>query len=140
MESKKITIVKEGSSLDELTLYWGDEGLENEDLVMVKIESEDFFFEASGDTYFDALESIRLQIEEKNGGVLQCYGAVKNVYPSPMIRSMGEGRKAYFLKLGHQAKMDDIVDIFDVPDDLLKCEYATVEEQENFYSDWIESL
>ncbi|EKR10514.1 hypothetical protein LEP1GSC122_3861 [Leptospira kirschneri serovar Valbuzzi str. 200702274] len=39
--------------------------------------------------------------------------------------------------MGEQAKSKDIVDIFDCDNHL---EFATVDEQEKFYRDWISSL
>ncbi len=66
-----------------------------------------------------------------------CKGCCKNVYPSGMILSMGEGRKAYELELGKQAKMDSLVDIF-AP--CLSQEYAIIMAQEEFYKTWLESL
>jgi hypothetical protein len=56
-----------------------------------------------------------------------------NVYPSPMVLDMGDARKAYKMKLGYPAKMEDLVFIFDPcdPED-----YASIEEQDRFYDEW----
>jgi hypothetical protein len=50
---------------------------------------------------------------------------------------MGDGRKAYKLSLGKQGRMADLVDIFAVGPDI---ELASVEDQEEFFQQWIASL
>ena len=53
-----------------------------------------------------------------------------------MILDMGDAIRAYKMTMGKQAKMADLVCIFD------PCEledYATIEEQEAFYEAWIKS-
>ena len=37
-----------------------------------------------------------------------------NVYPSPMILDMGDARKAYKMKLGYTAKMEDLDNVLQV--------------------------
>ena len=66
-----------------------------------------------------------------------CKGCCQNVYPSAILLSMGEGRKVYTLQMGEQAKLASLVDIFE------KCDsdqYASIEEQYNYYEAWINSL
>jgi hypothetical protein len=48
-----------------------------------------------------------------------------------MIRSMGSGEQVYRLQLGCQAKMEDLVPIFDSDPEIIP---ASVEEQEEFYN------
>lgn len=50
---------------------------------------------------------------------------------------MGVGRLAYKLYLGSQTKMADLIDIFDCDEDL---EFVSINEQVNFYEDWLKSL
>lgn len=86
--------------------------------------------------YFRALCAIREQLEVE-GSLLECFGASKDVYPSPMIESMGYGEKAYKLTLGRAALKSDLVGIFESGEDVAP---ATVEEQREFYEQWLESL
>lgn len=92
--------------------------------------------EAVGNGAFEALNNMRLKLEKK-GIRLLCAGARKDLFPSGMSRSMGGGRKAYLLKMGEPAKMDSLVDIFDsAPVETV----GTVDEQQRFYNDWIDSI
>ena len=109
---------------------------ECEDCVSIEFELGEKSLKKEGDTYFETLIELRRELE-KNNIKLLCKGCCKNVYPSPMILSMGVGRSAYILTLGQQAKKDSLVDIFD---QCLLEEYATVEEQLQFYNMWIYSL
>ena len=80
-----------------------------------------------------ALQKIRKKLLTEDVD-LKCYGAMENVYPSPMMMNT---TKAYFLKKGEQAKEKSIVDIFEYTD----IKYSTsVEEQNTFYSNWLKSL
>jgi len=86
------------------------------------------------ENFFFAMRSIRLELE-REGMLLRCYGASRNVYPSAMSLDMGAGWKAYKLKLGQYGKLKDLVSIFDTGSDV---EPVTVAEQENFYRQWCE--
>ena len=65
-----------------------------------------------GENFFDALLALRKELEKRNIQIL-CNGAAENVYPSTMQLAMGDGRLAYKLYLGQQARMLDLVDIFE---------------------------
>ena len=89
-----------------------------------------------GDNYFDTLIKLREELEKLNIKLL-CKGCCKNVYPSGMLLCMGAGRNAYTLIYGEQAKMNSLVDIFD------SCsidEYATIQEQLEYFGEWTCSL
>lgn len=86
--------------------------------------------------YFEALMRLRMKLEPQ-GVWLLCNGAVENVYPSAMARSMGSGLKAYKLTLGMQAKTEDLVPIFE---ESLGLPPASVETQRAFYQEWLKSL
>lgn len=92
--------------------------------------------EGAGESLFDALSAAR-RILESLGWLIRCAGAQVNVFPSPMIRSMGDGDRAYALTLGQPARVAELVDI-------LRCDAlyipSTVEEQETFYETWVQSL
>ncbi|WP_052496584.1 hypothetical protein [Pedobacter lusitanus] len=92
--------------------------------------------ELSGNDFFECLTKLRQILESKDLYVL-CQGSVRNVYPSRMSSQMSGGLKAYILKLGMQASLTDLVNIFD---SALIGEVATVNEQKIFYKKWIESL
>ncbi len=91
---------------------------------------------AKASDYFEAMVDIRRELE-KDGVLLHCYGASKNVYPSGMGRDMGAGLKAYKMILGEQARMEDLVFIFDTGDDVKP---ATVSEQKEFFERWLKEV
>ncbi|MDO5073253.1 MAG: hypothetical protein Q4D63_02520 [Neisseria animaloris] len=66
-----------------------------------------------------------------------CKGYKINVYPSPMMRQMGHGIKAYELQLGKQALFENLVDIFDFEEENLTISNT---EQREFYNKWISSF
>lgn len=109
---------------------------ENEDTVEIKFSLEELMLEKEGDNYFETLIELRQELEKINIKLL-CKGCCKNVYPSGMLLNMGAGRKAYTLICGEQAKMNSLVDIFD------SCsieEYATIEQQSEYFENWTMSL
>lgn len=109
---------------------------ENEETVEIKFSLEKLVLEKEGDNYFETLNALREELEKRNIKLL-CKGCCKNVYPSAMLLDMGSGRKAYTLIYGKQAKMDSLVDIFDA------CsieEYATIEQQLEYFENWTISL
>lgn len=138
METTDIGVVTRNDENLSAKLFLGEELLPDVDLVIVRVEIGYEKYEAKGENYFDALALVRQQLEKLELSI-KCYGALKNVFPSPMIQSMGEGRKAYRLTMGKQALAEDLVDIFDCPDGN-DCDFSTVEDQEEFYMKWISSL
>ena len=88
------------------------------------------------DHFWGALINLRQILELKNIRLL-CKGCSKNVYPSPMILDMGDARVAYRMILGQQVHKEDLVYIFD---SCTPQEYATIEEQEEFYHRWCNSF
>jgi hypothetical protein len=91
---------------------------------------------AQEDDFFEALVSIRRRLQA-HGLMPYCYGASLNVFPSGMFRDMGSGLQAYKLTLGKQARMADLVGIFDEGIDVVP---ADVDAQEQFFRDWLGSL
>ena len=51
--------------------------------------------------------------------------------------NMGTGRKAYVLRINKQAKVNDVVDIFETT---LVEECVSLEKQKEFYNIWLKSL
>ncbi len=97
---------------------------------------DDYQITVEAENYFFALLELRKKIEPTGIKIL-CKGCSKYVYPSPMIISMGNAMNAYELKLGKQATMKDLVSIFDPCD---PDEYASIEDQYDYYQKWISSI
>ncbi len=112
------------------------ESPDNEDMVLLEIIFEDRRIKIENDNFFDALKELRKVLEKENIQIL-CNGAAKNVFPSSMQFSMGNTRKAYKLSYGKQAKLEDMVDIFEFEEGL---EFVSVDEQLQFYNQWINSV
>lgn len=130
-EILKIECLKDNNKEISLIEIW-----ENDSNVKICFKLDDIAIFKIGENFFDTLIETR-KILELKGICLLCKGCSKNVYPSAMLLNMGAGRNAYILKLGEQAKMSSLVDIFS------SCnpeEYATIEEQHAFFKMWTESL
>ena len=89
-----------------------------------------------GENFFDASLTLRKELEKRNMLIL-CNGAAENVYPSTMQLAMGDGRLAYKMYLGQQARMVDLVDIFEYDKSL---DFVSVETQLKFYDKWIKNI
>ncbi|WNR43674.1 hypothetical protein [Paenibacillus roseipurpureus] len=120
-------------SVTEMIIY--EEACTNKDEVKLELNTNNDIISIQKEYFFEALIELR-RILEDQGMILECNGAARNVYPSPMQISMG-GSKAYKLLKGKQAKLTDVVDIFDYDPSL---EYVAIDEQLDFYNEWLESL
>lgn len=109
-----------------------EEAPENRELVKLTLHFDGKEISGVADDYFAAMVAIR-RVLEQEGALLRCYGASKNVYPPEMSRSMGSAVKAYKLTIGSQAKLADLVSIFDTGPDVVP---ATVAEQQDFFDQW----
>lgn len=136
MTTKPVEIVSsDGRSISgEFTLW--EEAPDNPDQVRLDLHFAGEAVTAVADTFFDALADIRKVLEGRELRP-KCFGACRDVYPSPMIRSMGGGEQAYRLKPGCQAKMEDLIPIFASEPEINP---VSVEEQEEFYRKWLKSL
>ena len=136
MTVKKIEIVSNDGRtfFGEFTLW--EEAPDDPDQVQLDLHLVGEEFSAIAETFFDAMVNIRRELEYK-GLRPKCFGACKDVYPSPMIRNMGNGEKAYQLKLGSPAKMEDLDSIFSSVAEITP---SSVKEQEEFYRRWLKSL
>ena len=131
-----VAVLLDGCRLDAVLLRW-DEAPEDEDKVKLELNYDTTTVTVwSEHGYFRALSEIRTRIERTNALVV-CYGSSENVYPSPMIESMGYGEKAYRLAMGRPALTSDLVSIFDVGPEVIP---STVNQQKNYYKAWLESL
>ncbi len=93
-------------------------------------------FESKGSDLFDSFINIRQKLRSKEI-ILLCNGSRRNIFPSPMLRQSGGGKKAYLLRLGVPARKEDIVNIFD-PIEINNVD--TLENQKYFYDQWLSSL
>lgn len=109
---------------------------ENDEDVEIVLKVGDISIVKQADNFFEALIEIRKKLEKKKIKLL-CKGCCKNVYPSAMILNMGSGRKAYSLTIGEPARLDSLVDIFSTCE---VQEYASVDEQFNFFTKWLASI
>lgn len=135
LENREVKLIGKGETIDGV-LYFAEESENHIDKVFLKLDYNNESIIKESENFFQALIEIRLVLEKKNI-FIQCNGASKCLYPSPMQLSMGVGRRAYINALGKQAKNEDIVDIFDKNDDL---EFVSIKEQEEFHQRWIQSF
>jgi len=119
--------------LSELLVY--EEAPDDKEKVLLEIYFNNRKISKKGDYLFSALLELRKALEEENF-LIQCNGAARNVYPSPMQMSMG-GAKAYVLRYSQPAKLKDVINIFEKNDELV-CVH--IKEQERFYVDWLKSI
>ena len=137
-DRKIAVVVVLGNDERMLSEFWlWEESPDNPDAVYLELHLPGRSLKATSEEgFFDALTLIREEIEPE-GQRLVCYGCSKEVFPSPMARSMGSGEKAYRLRIGCPAKREDLVSIFDSGSDVNP---ATFSEQEQFYHEWLKSL
>ncbi len=105
---------------------------EREGKYQIKFMTEGYDAFAEGENFFYALIELRKWLELQDVKLL-CKGCSRDVYPSPMILSMGDSIKAYKLTMGKHALTKDLVNIFE-PCEL--DEYASIEEQYTYYEEW----
>ncbi|OYP37202.1 hypothetical protein C8E03_1312 [Lachnotalea glycerini] len=133
-EILKVKIANDKKELYECELELYDEQLDDNVKIVLKYKEQTMAF--SADNYFDALERLRRYLEDRNEKIL-CKGSNENVYPSAMQLNAGSGRNAYSLALGRQAKLADVVDIFE-ESDFDSC--VSCDKQNDFFERWTESI
>jgi hypothetical protein len=109
---------------------------DDEDLCHLSFEYPGGEITAEESDYFEAMCQIRLRLEMVGWRPI-CYGSSKCVYPSGMCRDMGRGLKAYKLRFGHPAGLDDLVGICETGPDI---EPSSVAEQRQFFNHWVQSI
>ncbi len=97
---------------------------------------EEWTLESTAEDWFDAFCAVRRDLETREL-LPACYGAHLHAFPSGMSRSMGGGRQLYRLTIGKQARMNDLVGLFDAGQDVIP---STVDDQRKFFDQWIDSL
>ena len=135
-EEKIIKLILPENKLAEVLIELYEEAPDDEDMIMLKVNIEHQERSYISDSYFEALEKFRQDLEEKNIQII-FNGSALNVYPSPMALSMGSGQLAYKLNFGKQALTKDLVEIFDCDETLT---FVSILEQRKFYEDWLKSL
>jgi hypothetical protein len=135
MEKKEIALVKD-SVIQKRSIEFAI--IPQCELRLLAQNEKEIEFKCFCTDLFDCLTQLRSQYLEKQGYLILCNGARIDTYPSRMSRQMGGGRKAYITRMGFQAKMNDLVDIFDPVDD--PNIISTVSEQIEFHEKWLKSL
>lgn len=129
IDNYKLKIIMSNSSTEICNLKVAEVSPE---IVELELDTSAKTYKSEAEYNFEALQKLRKQLESDDIQLL-CNGSVKNVYPSPMMMSMG-GTRAYVMTMGKHASLDNQVDIFN---DEIADEYATVDEQNEFYEAWI---
>lgn len=86
--------------------------------------------------FFGALQLIRRQLALQDIYPI-CYGASSKIIVTGMALEMGLGLKVYKAEIGSYPTRHDLVRIFDAGEDV---EPVTVEVQEEFQRQWLESI
>lgn len=124
-------VSSEGRVVQGLFSFW-DQSPGDPDQVRLDLALNGQTLTEIAETYFDALVALRRRLEAKQLRP-KCYGACRNVYPSPMILSMGNAENAYQLTLGKHGRIEDLVNIFATSPEIVP---VSVDEQEAFYAKW----
>ncbi len=137
LEEKSVMVRSpEGKLLDGTFLLW-EESPDDADAVRLELVFNGrTVFADSDEGYFDALSRVR-QVIEPDGYRLLCLGASEGVFPSGMSRGMGTGGMAYRLEKGKPATSNDLISIFDTDASVVP---VTIEQQQAYFNEWIESL
>lgn len=113
------------------------EEISNEpDIVAIELIIDGQNIRAKSENFFEALVDLRKELEKRSMQIL-CNGTAEIVYPSPMQLSMGTGRVAYKQYLGQQARMADVVDIFECDESLC---FVKINEQSEYHKKWLQSI
>ncbi len=113
-------------------LSWSRLGIRN---FRVTLDGPTGRVEATDRDYFDALAGVRRQLEPQ-GWSIAVQGARRDTFPSGMLRD-GGSHKVYVQKLGQHVQQSDLVSMFDDAD---PADLATVDEQEQYFHRWRESV
>ena len=131
-----VSVLRSGERIAAVLSRW-DEAPGDGECVKLSISIEGIEISAKSDIgYFRALKQLR-EILEKKGILVECLGASEDVYPSPMIESMGCGERAYRLTLGQHALMSEKKK---KKNSGIGVKPATIQQQEDFYKRWLQSL
>ncbi len=132
METYEITLVELSTKKEINIPVEVDEAEESENIV---IYSKVKYHEVTSisDTYFIAYQEFRDKLLTLGYGV-KCNGSQVNAIQSGM---MGATDKVFLVEMGKQALKKDIVNIWDYADIDI---FATTQQQNSFFDQWIKSL
>lgn len=132
MEKYEVTLLNLTENSEVNTVVYADEA-ETTDNIILKITINDSELTSESDQYLTSYQILRdklLQI----GFELKCNGSLINATQSAM---MSYTPKVYLVRIGEQAAMKDIVNIWDYCD---TDDFPTTEQQKLFIQDWFASL
>jgi hypothetical protein len=135
-EKKVIKFIVDKVNIVNGELFIFEEVPDDEDMVLLELTIIGEKIRYKGENFFSVLQDMRKELESKSIQIF-CNGSAKNIYPSPMQLSMGSGRTAYKLSRGQQARNSYIVDISECDEEL---EFVSVNEQMEFYNEWVEEI
>lgn len=130
-KSIKVFIICNGKEIEESRIKYN-----SKDTKLTLLNDSLGCIECIGGDFLDALTSIRLELENNNC-ILLINGSRKNFVVSGMSNQMSGGIKGYTVKLGEPATRDNLVDILAYAEPNL---VGTIEEQDKFYQEWMESI
>jgi hypothetical protein len=133
IEKKMVKLLFKKHEIKEIDLYIYDDFEDDPDRISLQIDIEGIKYSGESDNHFEALIELRKGLERDEIKIM-CNGAGKNVYPSPMQFNFGNTRKAYKKYLGEQARMSDLIDIFDYNEGI---EFVIIGEQLEFERVWV---
>lgn len=132
MEKYEVALLNLTENSEVNTVVYADEA-ETTDNIILKITISGSELTSESDRYLTAYQILRdklLQI----GFELKCNGSLINATQSAM---MSYTPKVYLVRIGEQAAMKDIVNIWDYCD---TDNFPTTEQQKLFIQDWFASL
>lgn len=132
IEKKIVKLLFEKQGIKEVDLYIYDNFEDDSDRISLQIDIDGKKYCGVSDNHFEALIELRKELEIDKIQI-NCNGAGRNVYPSPMQFDFGNTRKAYKKYLGQPAKMSDLYDIFDYDEGI---EFVSISEQLEFERVW----
>jgi hypothetical protein len=135
MEKRHIKIASAAGIVERIIEYSVSEPWE---LNLLSTSSDGIEYSCVGADLFECLSKLRADYLEIQQQQILCNGARIDVYPSRMSRQMSGGCKAYIMTMGRQARMSDMVDIFEDSEERSK--NGTVNEQNEFFRNWKDSL
>lgn len=130
--SSTVTLVREAMR-EECLLEWSRDLVDGRDQYTIRLTKGGQVVTGVGSDMFEALVELRRKFESK-GWLIAVQGSRRDAYPSGMARDMGGGERIYVLRRGMPAKLDDLVDTLAAAD---PSQLATVEEQEQYWEDWL---
>lgn len=111
---------------------WRRESVNGRDSYVIRLEWSGPVLEARATDLFEALVSIRRQLEPE-GWFVAVQGSRLDAYPSGMARDMGGGERIYVIRPGIPARREDLVDTLAPAD---PSTVATVAAQQEYWERW----